>query len=279
MKKEGKNIKNRTSTSHSLLSKKTLDILVILIIVLGFSIAIYEGYMYGLRKGALSTMRNLGRCKVLIIDQLEDDYPNPHLIGNMTAELEKANCTVTLIPADEFTINSLNLFKYYNVIIFRGHTGWANVYNPATGSLKVYVALFTGERYSPDLYPKLQEKGYIAEGIPLVKPRPHYNKTYIAVTQYYLEKYLQVKRGSVIILSTCFAGYKVLAGIFLDKGASLVVGWRGNVTVMHADKVLEEIVKNYVKYRSWDLAIKMLPQSYTRDPFTGASLVVYSNRH
>ena len=270
---------SNVSTSTSLLSRKTLSTIIILIITLGFSIAIYEGYTYGLRKGAFEAMKNLGKCKVLIIDQLEEDYPNPKLIGNITAELEKANCTVTLIPANEFTINSLTLFKYYNVIIFRGHTGWANVYNPATGTLKVYVALFTGEKYSPNLYPKLQEKGYIAEGIPLVKPRPNYNKTYIAVTQYYLEKYLQIKKGSVIILSTCFAGYKVLAGIFLDKGASLVVGWKGNVTVVHADKVLEEIVRNYVKYRSWNLAIKMLPQNYIQDPFTGASLVVYSKKH
>ncbi len=276
MKKEARKSAKR---SYHLFNRKHLKIIIAIIIVVSFITVGFEIYSYGISKGASGIVRNFGKCKVLFIDQLESDYPNPQLAGNITAELEKANCTVTVIPANSFTISSLSLFKYYNVIIFRGHTGWANVYNPGTGGLKVYVALFTGERYSPYVYTKLQREGYIAEGIPLVKPRPNYNKTYIAVTQYYLEKYLQLKKGSIIILSTCFAGYKVLAGIFVKKGASLVVGWKGNVTVSHADNVLEKIVMNYVKYRSWSLAVKMLPKKYTKDPFTGALLVIYTNSH
>ncbi len=233
-------------------------------------------YIYGKNKALNSFKDGMGPCNVLILDQLEDDFPNPQLISNLVILLEKANCSVTVIPGKSFRVSSFRILKYYNVIIFRGHTGWANVYNPATGELKVYVALFTGESYSPYLYKDLQEKGYIAEGIPLSKPKPNYNKTYIAVTQYYLKKYLTLRKNTTIILSTCFAGTDILAKIFLNKGASLVVGWNSNVSVAFADSVLKEIVKNYVTYKSWEEAVSKLPMEYRRDPSTGAILKIYS---
>jgi hypothetical protein len=253
-------------------------IIIVSVLLVLFISSIYISYRYGERK-ILNVFIAEGSCKALIVDQLGADFPNPELIGNITSQLESAGCTVTLIPSNSFKLYSIRLFKYYDIIIFRGHTGWANVLNPETGQIKVYVALFTGERYSPNLYTKLQAKGYVAEGIPLARPRPGYNKTYIAVTQYYLRKYMQVKRGSIIILSTCFAGSQILADIFMEKGASIVIGWKGNVTVYHADEALWKLVSYYSKYKSWIKAYEMLPKDYKVDLVTHARMVIYYGRN
>ena len=237
----------------------------------------FVGYRLGGR-GLRGYLGGLGACRALVIDQLGIDYPNPELLGEVAEELGRAGCSVTVLEGGAFRVSSLGILKYYDVVIFRGHTGWANIYNPATGEFKVYVALFTGEEYKPGLYPELARRGYIARGIPLVKPSPEYNRSYVALTQYYLRDKLEVKEGAVFILSTCFAGAPELARILVGKGAGLVVSWDGNVTVPHADEALLKLVELYARTHSWSRALEELPSEYRVDPVTGSKLVSWTPR-
>ncbi|GAB6148682.1 hypothetical protein [Stetteria hydrogenophila] len=247
------------------------------LLLLAASLASFRlGYSLGYERGAESAAPP-GSCSVLYIDMLGEDYPNPGLASLVASTLEGAGCSVTVIPASAFTIHSLSLLKYYDVVIFRGHTGWANYLNPETGEVSSVIGLFTGERYEPGKYRDLQARGLVVEGIPLARP-VGYNKSYIAVTQQYIEKYVDVKEGSVYVLSTCFAGSRILAGILLQKGASLVIGWRGNVTVYHADKTLARLVQLYAETRDWAEAARRLPLDLKVDPATGATLQVYASQ-
>ncbi len=256
----------------------TLSLAAVLLAV-GAALGLVGGYLIGKGRGALgeysAVTGALGGCRVLFIDQLGSDYPNASLVEHVVGELERAGCSVTLLPSSSFTLRSFKLFGYYDVIIFRGHTGWGNYYYPSTGRLKVLVGFFTGERYNSSKYVDLQRRGLVVEGIPLLRPRPGYNKTYIAVTQDYIRRYVPVKKGSTFILATCFAGSKILAGILLEKGASTVIGWDKNVTVFKADAALEKLVDLYAKYHSWRRAYEELPEAYKESP-GGARLVIYT---
>ncbi len=236
------------------------------------------GVERGAARGFSSASGLYGPCSVLVVDQLSEDYPNPGLIEHIVGVFHRLNCTVTVIPGPRFTLEDFRLFQLYDVIIFRGHTGWANIYNPQTGQLRVLVGFFTGQKYRSDLYVDLQRRGLVVEGIPFSRPVEEPNKTYIAVTQEYIREYVPIKRGSTFILATCFAGSKQLAGVLLEKGASTVIGWDKNVTVTRADQTLEELVDYYAKYHSWTRAARELPSEYRYDPQTGARLIVYTSK-
>lgn len=239
------------------------------------ALAVRAGYSLGYKASEGRVAGLYGNCSVLYIDQLAEDYPNPDLASFIVEEFEGLGCMVTVMPGESFTLDRLPLLKYYDVIIFRGHTGWANYLDPRTGEVKVLVGLFTGEKYGEDKYPDLQRRGMVVEGIPLLRPVEGYNKSYVALTQYYLEKYLQLKKGAVVILSTCFAGTRILAGIFMEKGASVVVGWDKNVTVNHADTALRRLVEAYSSLGDWLEAAKSLPQDVKVEGLTGARMIVY----
>ncbi len=249
----------------------------IILAVVVASLSAFVGYRVGYGSGEGSLEGLMGRCSVLYIDQLSGDYPNSPLTAQVVRNLTSIGCSVTVLPSNEFTLNSFKLFKYYDVIIFRGHTGWANYLDPETGRVKVLVGWFTGERYSRDAYPDLQRRGLVVEGVPLLRPVEGYNKTYVAVTQYYIKEYVTVKEGSVFILATCFSGSQILADILLEKGASVVIGWDKNVTIYKADLTLSRLVEEYVKTHDWAEAARRLPLEYKVEEGTGATLQLYIN--
>ena len=244
---------------------------------------IYLHYYTQPETDSLYRLLENGKCKVLILDPLSQDYPNPELIGDLVRMFSNAGCTITVLEGESFTVKQVELMSYYNIIIFRGHTGWRNNVRIINGKKEIttYVALYTGEPFSKDKYPDLLREGYVGEGIPLTRIGAKSNKTYEAVTQYYLEKVLKsFPENTTIILSTCFSTMtEHLAKVFFEKGADRVIGWSEKVTITHADRALRLLVeKVFADNETWREAVDEINRELGPDPVYNSTIQLLERR-
>ncbi len=261
---------------------KTLILLVVAVIAL-LAVTIYYYWKPTPTEDSLKTLLEDSKCRVLILDPLSQELPNPKLIGRLVEVFSRANCSVTLLEGKSFTVKQVGFMNYYDVVIFRGHTGWRNDVRIVGGEKEVttYVALYTGEPFSKDKYPELLSQGYIGEGIPLTQIGAESNRTYIAVTQYYLEKVLgSFPANATIILSTCFSAMtEHLAKVFFEKGAARVIGWSEKVSISHADRALELLVeKVFLEKKSWSEAVREVDVILGPDPAYNSTLEILENK-
>ncbi len=262
-------------------SLKTLVIVAALSVIIVLA-AVFFYSMQNTRTDTLSTLLENSKCRALILDPLSQDLPNPQLIGDIVKILSGAGCAVTVLEGDSFTVNQLELMSYYNLVIFRGHTGWRNDVRIVNGRKEVttYVALYTGELFSKDKYPDLLKQGYVGEGVPLTQIGAQSNKTYVAVTQYYLEKVLKkFPENTTIILSTCFSTMtEHLAKVFFEKGVRRVIGWSEKVSITHADEALRLLFeKVFVDGESWREAVEEVDRELGPDPVYNSTLQLLEN--
>ncbi len=256
---------------------KNLSIPLILLVLAALALVILLYYPQNNRTDTLSKLLENSECKALILDPLSQDLPNPKLIGDIVRILSGAGCTVTVLEGDSFTVNQLEALSYYNLVIFRGHTGWRNDVRVVNGKEEVttYVALYTGEPFYKDKYPDLLSQGYIGEGVPLTQIGAQSNKTYVAVTQYYLEKVLgEFPENTTVILSTCFSTMtRHLADVFFEKGVERVIGWSEKVSISHADEALRMLLeKVFEEEKSWREAVVEVDGELGPDPVYNSTL-------
>ncbi len=262
-------------------TKNLVIIITLLAIIVLITVFFYSTQNTGI--DTLSVLLENSKCKALILDPLSQDLPNPQLIGDIVRILSSTGCTVTVLEGDSFTVNQLESMSYYNLIIFRGHTGWRNDVRVINGreEITTYVALYTGELFSKDKYPELLKQGYVGEGVPLTQIGAQSNKTYVAVTQYYLEKILKkFPENTTVILSTCFSTMtEHLAKVFFEKGVERVIGWSEKVSITHADEALRLLLeKVFVEKKDWGEAVEEVDRELGPDPAYNSTLQILENR-
>lgn len=173
---------------------------------------------------------NLNRPKAAIVDQLYNLQPNRDLITRITSELEDYGFKLDLYQGDEITVDFYRQLPGYGykLIVFRAHSGLL-----AQEEVIRTTSLFTNEPYSTreHVADQLDDRLLMARidaDYPLV----------FAITPKFITQSMAEKFDSTaIIMMGCSCLYLTdLATAFIDKGASVYLGWDGTVDLSYVDR-------------------------------------------
>ena len=220
-----------------------------------------------------------GVPRAAILDQLNDDIPNKAFQEKATKYLEEAGYEVDLFTTNQLTVDFYKKLPKmnYQFIVVRSH---------AIGSdgpdyfEKEPVSIFTGERYADNKYIQEQLLGQLGKGAPYLSSavevsldfsdlgqsnssEENVTKTnwslvdttnpYFLVGSKYVDELMEGRfPNSVIVLAGCSTLSNLsLAKSFIDRGASVVLGWDRLVGSDRNDRVtlafLENILVNHME--------------------------------
>ena len=230
-----------------------------------------------------------GVLKAAIIDQLDTEIPNIHFQDKASEYLQTAGYEVDIFTTNETTVDfykklpSMN----YKFIVIRSHA----VGQDETG--KTDVALFTGERYTTDMYIQEQLFGQVKRATPVLERSFQasvedsskwnvVNKTYRSITipaelitetkdEYFAISPKLVKNGmigqfpsSIIILGGCGTlADSSMAQSLIDRGASMILGWDDNIGSGYNDAVMLKILEEtFVQNKNIKDVVNSLKDDY-----------------
>ena len=171
-----------------------------------------------------------GGLKAVIVDQLSSVQENDAFVTNVTKELETYGFEVDLCQGDNVTVDFYRHLAAhgYRLIIFRAHSGLL-AENEVTQDR---TTLFTNEKYSQlshyddQLHDRLV-MARVGEGYPMVFGIP---------PKFITESMDGRFNDAVVIMMGCSGLFvRDLAQAFVDKGASIYVGWNGSVELYYID--------------------------------------------
>jgi len=181
---------------------------------------------------------NGGGLKAVIVDQLSSVQENDAFVANVTEELENCGFQVDLWQGSNVTVDSYrDLATHgYKLIIFRAHSGLL-AENEVTQDRTV---LFTNEGYS--------QAKYIAEQLndQLVMARvgERYPMVFGVPPKFITESMKGRFDDAVVIMMGCSGLFvRDLAQAFVDKGASVYVGWNGSVELYYIDEATPYLIE------------------------------------
>jgi hypothetical protein len=203
----------------------------------------------------LPTTGGHATSRVLIVDQLALNYPDPSFVTNVTQALTAGGYSVDYRGPDS---NAVDMFRQlsaqgYGLVIIRAHQGGGQ-------------SIITSQPYSRSEYQSDQQSGTLAAAD--VSDGP----LYFAITPKFVTQDMQgTFSGTTVIVMGCAAlqGTTDLATAFLDKGANYVVGWDGSVTITHTDVSTVNLVQAISNGNGVPDATRI---AGTADPVYGAKL-------
>ncbi|MBE0430550.1 MAG: hypothetical protein IBX67_01855 [Dehalococcoidia bacterium] len=181
-----------------------------------------------------------GKPRAAIVDQLHTSaLPNEAFVANVTRELEEYGFEVDLYQGDEITVDFYrDLAKRgHRLILFRVHSGLVI----ENGEVLPRTLLFTNEEYSATKYAWEQTfdrlgKGSAGEGEPMM-----FGITADFITSRSMPGEFD---DTVIIMMGCSALYYTdLAEAFVDRGASVYLGWHGSVVLNYVDEATPYLIE------------------------------------
>ena len=208
---------------------------------------------------------------VAIVDQLHSIQPNPSFINRTTAALEVCGFEVDVYQGDEVTVDFYRKLPSlgYKLIIFRVHSGLLI----KEGEMAEGTWLFTDEPHSRTKYVNERLAGSI------VKARTAENKPWVfAVGSEFVTNSMEGRfDNTVIIMMGCYCLYlDDLAQAFTQKGASVYLGWDGNVTLSYIDEATRNLIDNLChKDTSIKQAVEKTMAEIGPDPDWSARLKYY----
>ena len=178
-------------------------------------------------------------ARAAIVDQLYDVEPNPMFISQTTEALNHCGLTFDVYQGDEITVDfyrSLPTYGY-KLIIFRVHSGLLT----KEQEMKEGTWLFTNESYNRMKHIDERLAGRV------VKARTAEDNPWVfAVGSDFIKHTAESQfDNTVIITMGCYCLYvDDLAQAFIDKGASVYLGWDGNVVLGYVDKAAANLILN-----------------------------------
>lgn len=207
-----------------------------------------------------------------IVDEESVDYPNPTLISSLARIMESAGYSVDVYGGPDVTVDLYRVLptKGYRFVLFRVHAAFD----------KGEAWLFTSEPYSLVLRNKYafelvsnqiaRARRFIGEDIVL------------AVGPEFVRAGSRGNyAGAIILVAGCYgtAG-ESLPRAFVERGASVVVGWNGLVSAEHADSASLMFVQLLFEEK---LEVPAVVEEVTLhiggDPNFHSSLTYYSTKH
>ena len=165
-----------------------------------------------------------------IVDQLSVHSPDQAFINATVDMMQQAGFGVDLFTQDSVTVGLYGSLpsRGYELIVFRVHAG---VDQKMTGHP---VGLYTTETYNELSYPQEQ----LADLVGMGRGFDTNDTVVFAVTPKFIEQRSAANYpGTMIVLMGCYGLFSQdLPKAFIDRGASVVIGWDKLVGVDHADK-------------------------------------------
>ena len=229
---------------------------------------------------ALPGLTSFGGCsapspepeaKAAIIDQLYVLKPNQAFIDETTEVLEAYGFRVDVYQGDEITVDFYGKLPTYGykLIIFRAHSGLLG----REGQIIKKTCIFTNEPYS--------ETRHVAKQLTdqLAMARIDENHPWVfGIGDEFVTNSMEGQfDNTVIIMMGCSTLYiQDLAQAFIEKGASVYLGWDATVGLDYVDKAAPILVTNlYSKGMTIEQAVERTMAEVGADPDYHASLKYY----
>ncbi len=206
-----------------------------LLIALGIAGVVVFVRVYPVRQPSSD---NRGGLKAVIVDQLSSIRKNDAFVANVTKQLEKHGFEVDLYQRDEVDVGLYRQLatRGYKLIVFRAHSGLL-AENEVTQDRTV---LFTNEEYSQLKYYAEQ----LNDQLVMAKVSESYPMVFGIPPRFIRERMEGRFDDAVVIMMGCSGLFvRDLAQAFVDKGASVYVGWNGSVELYYIDEATPYLVE------------------------------------
>ncbi len=184
------------------------------------------------------SQNNGSGLKAVIVDQLSSVRENEAFAANVTNQLEEYGFEVDLYQWDEVDVDLYRQLATggYKLIVFRAHSGLL-AENEVTQDRTV---LFTNEEYSqlkhyPEQLNDQLVMARVGEGYPMV----------FGIPPKFITEAMEGRFDDAVVIMMGCSGLFVrdLAAAFIDKGASVYVGWNGSVELYYIDEATPYLVE------------------------------------
>jgi hypothetical protein len=180
--------------------------------------------------------------KAVIIDQLSLHDPNPEFIATAKQILESFGFTVDVWQGEDINVDFYRKLPAmgYRFVLLRVHSGTLVSQEGETTTTSDTTYLFTNEEYSATKYVMDQlsdrvSNALMQEDTPLV----------FAVNSEFIKSADGTFNGSFILSMGCESfKYNDMPAAFLEKGASVYIGWSDIVTLEYVDKATIDLMTN-----------------------------------
>lgn len=179
--------------------------------------------------------------KAAILDQLSLTEPNQTLIQATTEILQSAGFTVDYYAPENVTVDLYRSLpaKDYGLIIFRVHSAGG-----VEGDEPLY--LFTSEPYVEGKYTWEYVSGLVV-CVGTSEEPPFYFGISPQFVRHSMEGEFQ---NTIMLMMTCSAlTYENMAEAFVERGASVCVGWNGLVQADHNDRATTALLRGLTDER------------------------------
>ncbi len=220
--------------------------------------------------------------KALVYDSLYREYPNDQLLKNITETLRAAGYQVDVYVGINATLDPLVVLDRYGLVIIRAHGAYNG--DPRSGrplGAYIYTGLHYGEAKA--LYggyiDRGLENGDLALGVipppgqPLTKELLEKLPKYVTVSPQFFDKQLGRLPGTIVVFAGCYGlDDDRLAEVFVSKGASAFISWKGNITWTHMDRVLRVLAAALARGEDPSAALSLAMSTVGPDPVTHSML-------
>ena len=216
--------------------------------------------------------------KAAIVDQTGYSFPSPEFITKAREYLEESGYGVDVYPPEEITINFFHTLpdQGYRLILFQTHST-SEVVTESEGGFDASNAppgpfLFTTELYEKQRYIRLQMEDQVRASKLFYEDSP----LLFAIGPKFVRLSMSgLFPNTVIIIGGCQSlAVPDLARAFLDRNASVVIGWDGMVDLSHNNKaVLHLLHALTVEGLSPQRAVEQTTAEIGPDPTYGSVLL------
>lgn len=180
--------------------------------------------------------------KAVIVDQLSLRDPNPEFITTTKQILESFGFTVDVWQGVDITVDFYRKLPSmgYRFVLLRAHSGTLVSQEGETTTTSDTTYLFTNEEYSTTKYVMDQladrvSNALMQEDMPLV----------FAVNSEFIKNADGKFNDSFILSMGCESfKYNDMPAAFLEKGASVYIGWSDVVTLEYVDRATTDLMNN-----------------------------------
>ncbi|MEA3345259.1 MAG: hypothetical protein U9Q78_03305, partial [Chloroflexota bacterium] len=216
--------------------------------------------------------------KAAIVDQTGFSFPSPEFIEEAKGYLQKAGYRVDFYPSEEVTVDLYRALpeKGYSLILLQSHSTSEVVAGgkwEKEGKYPPGPFLFTTELYDKHHYLRLQVDDQIRASKLFYEDSP----MLFAVGPRFVRKSMESRfEDTLIIIGGCQSmAVPDLAQAFLDRGASVVIGWDEMVDLSHNNRAMLYLLQALtVDGLSPEKAVEETMEEIGPDPTYGCSLTL-----
>ena len=212
--------------------------------------------------------------RAVIVDHLSLTSPNQTFVDTTTNTLRQAGYAVDYYPGKNVTVEFFRTLAShkYKLVILRVHS--TAVAYVEGGFSNAPVTIFTAEEYSQNRYLWEQLTGQIVGASYPVPQSP----SYFAITPRFVTSSMRgMFNNSIVIMMGCEGLNNThMAEAFVERGASVYIGWNKSPRVTDTDSATSCLLKHLlVQKETLDTAVQTAMETMSKLPETQQLLLLY----